>query len=107
MQQCPYPAWSPEYPTDVEGNPTEEPYNTDGNACMDHGSEHGSSLSQVPAQLVVSLAPDDGPLVRGATGIDGNIPRLAAKTREVVVCVDFASPAAREHFEDLLLTYTW
>jgi inosine-uridine nucleoside N-ribohydrolase len=107
VQQCPYPAWSPEYPTDAEGNPTEEPYNTDGNACIDHGSEHGSSLSQVPVQLVVTLAPDDGPLVRGATGIDGNIPQLAMKAREIVVCVDFASSAAREHFEDLLLTYTW
>lgn len=107
VQQCPFPAWSPEYPTDAEGTPTEDPYNTEGNACVDHGSEHGSSLSQVPAQLVVSLSPDDGPLVRGATGIDGNIPQLAMKAREVVVCVDFASPATREQFEDLLLTYTW
>ena len=107
VQQCPFPAWRPQYPTDADGNPTEEPYNTDGNPCVDHGSEHGASLSQVPAQLVVSLEPDHGPLVRGTAGIDGNIPQLEAKAREVVVCVDFAGPAARRDFEDLLLTHTW
>jgi inosine-uridine nucleoside N-ribohydrolase len=108
VEQCPFPAWSAQYPTDANGEPTEEPYNTTDNPCTDHGSEHGASLSQVPAQLVVTLdSGDDGRLVRGTTGIDGNIPPLESSAREVTVCVDFASAAARRDFEDLLLAYTW
>jgi hypothetical protein len=44
---------------------------------MDHGTENGASLSEIPAELVVSLDLDKwGPLIRGITGIDGNIPKL-------------------------------
>jgi inosine-uridine nucleoside N-ribohydrolase len=108
IQQCPFPAWSPQYPTDASGDPTEEPYNTSDNPCVDHGAEHGASLSSVPAQLVVTLnAADEGPLVRGATGVDGNLPQLEASAREVTVCIDFASSTARGDFEDRLLEYTW
>lgn len=107
VRQCPFPAWSPEYPTDSAGNPTEAPYNRDDNPCVDHVSEHGWSLSEVPAQLVVSLEPDVGPLVRGMTGIDGNIPQIEATARQVIVCFDFANPASRQRFEDLLLENIW
>lgn len=108
IQQCPFPAWSPQYPTDADGDPTEQPYNAPDNPCADHGSEHGSSLSSVPAQLVVTLGlGDDGPLVRGATGVDGNIPQLDASAREVTVCVDFADATARDDFEDRVLEFTW
>jgi inosine-uridine nucleoside N-ribohydrolase len=108
IQQCPFPAWSPQYPTDTNGDPTEQPYNTTDNPCIDHGTEHGSSLSQVPAQLVVTLdSGADGPLVRGTTGVDGDIPPLEANARKVTVCIDFADAAARQDFEDLLFEHTW
>lgn len=108
IQQCPYPAWSPEYPVDVDGNPTQEPYNAPDNPCTDHGTENGSSLSQIPAELVVTLdLANPGPLVRGETGIDGNIPNLNQAALPVKVCTDFASPAARELFQELLYKYTW
>lgn len=108
VQQCPYPAWSPDYPTDAEGNPTEEPYNAPDNPCTDHGTANGSSLSQIPAELVVTLdLSDAGPLVRGTTGIDGNIPALDAQAQPVLVCKDFATDLTRQQFEDFLKQWTW
>jgi hypothetical protein len=50
---------------------------------------------------------DEGPLVRGTTGIDGNLPPLEASAREVTVCVDFASSTARDDFEDRVFEFTW
>ena len=108
MQQCPTPAWSPDFPTDADGNPTEQPYNANNNPCVDHGSTNGGSLSEVPAQLVVTLDLDDnGPLVRGITGIDGNIPDIDSPAVPVFACLDFAGDAARAKFESLLKKYTW
>ncbi len=108
VRQCPYPAWSPDYPTDADGNPTEQPYNAPDNPCVDHGTANGSALSQVPAELVVTLDRNDsGPLVRGTTGIDGNIPALGVPARPVTVCTDFASERARQGFEDFLKKWTW
>lgn len=108
IQQCPTPAWSPLFPTDADGNPTQEPYNATDNPCMDHGSENGKSLSEIPAELVVSLDLDKpGPLIRGITDIDGNIPKLNQAALPVNVCTDFASPSARLLFQELLYTYTW
>ena len=116
VQQCPFPAWSADYAVDQDGNPTEEPYNTtgnapgdtEGNACVDHGSEHGGSLSEVPAQLIVTLDLDDqGGLVRGMTGLDGNIPAIDSPAQPVTACLDFASASARKEFEALLKQYTW
>ncbi|MBT5223004.1 MAG: hypothetical protein HON51_11805 [Gammaproteobacteria bacterium] len=108
IQQCPTPAWSPLYPTDSEGNPTQKPYNAPDNRCMDHGTENGASLSEIPAELVVSLNLNNpGPLIRGITGIDGNIPNLNQRALPVTACTDFASPAARQLFQELLYKYTW
>ncbi len=108
IQQCPYPAWSPLYPTDSDGNPTQDPYNAPDNPCVDHGPENGGSLSLIPAELVVTLdLKNPGPLVRGMTGIDGNIPSLNQPALPVTVCTDFASPTARQKFQELLYRYTW
>jgi hypothetical protein len=109
VQQCPTPAWSQDYPVDSDGNPTEQPYNTDNNPCVDHGSTHGGSLSEVPAQLIATLdLNDQGPLVRGTTGIDGNIPDLDSQQAvPVTACIDFASSIAREDFKAILKAYTW
>jgi hypothetical protein len=116
VQQCPFPAWSADYAVDEDGDPTEEPYNSEGstpgdkegNPCVDHGSEHGGSLSEVPAQLIVTLDLDDqGTLVRGLTGVDGNIPAIEGPAQPVTACVDFASATARKEFEALLKQYTW
>ena len=108
IQQCPTPAWSLDYPVDEDGNPTEEPYNASNNPCIDHGAKHGSSLSEVPAQLIVTLdLDDDGPLVRGLAGVDGNIPYLDSPARPVTACLDFASASAREEFAAVLKKYTW
>lgn len=75
---------------------------------MDHGTENGASLSEIPAELVVSLDLEKrGPLIRGITGIDGNIPKLDQSALPVTVCTDFASPAARQLFQELLYKYTW
>ena len=109
VQQCPFPAWSPDY------NPAEDPYNADNNACVDHGlgasdveAPFVSSLATVPAELVVSLdSSENGALVRGTTGIDGNIPNLEQSARRVTVCHDFASDQAFQDFKDLLLEFTW
>ena len=108
IQQCPTPAWSPLFPVDADGNPTQEPYNAPDNSCMDHGTENGKSLSEIPAELVVSLNLDNpGNLIRGVTGIDGNIPNLNQSALPVTVCTDFASPSARKLFQELLYEYTW
>jgi hypothetical protein len=108
VQQCPYPIWSPDYPTDADGDATEEPYNAPDNPCTDHGTANGSALSQIPAELVVTLdLGDDGPLVRGTTGIDGNIPALDAPAQPVLVCKDVASDLTRVQFEDFLKAWTW
>lgn len=108
IQQCPYPAWSPLYPTDSEGNPMQDPYNAPDNPCTDHGPDNGAALSQVPAELVVTLdLKNPGPLIRGKTGIDGNIPALNQPALPVTVCTDFASPAARQEFQELLYKYIW
>lgn len=108
VQQCSFPAWSPDYPTDADGDPTQEPYNAPDNQCVDHGTANGGALSEIPAQLIVTLdLNDDGPLVRGTTGIDGNIPALDRPARPVTVCSDFASNFARQRFEDLLKEWTW
>ena len=67
-----------------------------------------SSLSSVPAELVATLdISENGPLVRGTTGIDGNIPALSQPARPVTVCHDFASEQAFQDFKDLLLEFTW
>ncbi len=50
---------------------------------------------------------DNGPLIRGITGIDGNIPAIDSSAVAVVACLDFAGDAARAEFESLLKTYTW
>ncbi len=109
VQMCPYPAWSSSYPVSSGGDPTEEPYNTPVNPCVDHGTANGSSLSEVPAQLVVSSKTKKvGALVRGISGIDGNIPALnGKKARAVMVCTDFANSRARTKFEKLLKDWTW
>jgi hypothetical protein len=109
VQMCPYPAWSLKYPTDADGNPTEEPYNRPNNPCTDHGTANGSALSEVPAQLVVTTdLTGTGRLVRGRTGIDGNIPALKnVRVRPVTVCTDFASRNARTQFENFLKRWTW
>jgi len=108
VQQCPTPAWSEDFPHDADGNPTEQPYNADNNPCVDHGSAHGGSLNEVPAQLIVTLDTEDtGPLVRGETGVDGNIPNLDRPSRPVTACVDFAGGEARQEFEAILKQYTW
>lgn len=109
VQMCPYPAWSPDYPFDADGNPTQEPYNAPDNPCVDHGSENGTSLSEVPAQLIVTTKMQDrGSLVRGQTGIDGNIPALnGLRARRVTVCTDFAGTVGRAEFESFLKFWTW
>jgi hypothetical protein len=108
VQQCPYPAWSPAYPADSEGNPIEQPYNTANNPCVDHGPTNGAALAQVPEQLIVTLDPDDhGPAIRGEPEIDGNLPPLAAPVRDVTVCTDFAGSSARQEFQRLLYENTW
>ena len=104
VQMCPYPAWSPEFkkqPSDTI------PYNAANNPCVDHAPGE-TSLSQVPAQLVVSLdLSDTGPLVRGTTGIDGNIPQLNARARKVTVCTNFVDDGAFETFKELIYANTW
>ena len=108
IRQCSYPAWSPLYPTDPDGNPTQDPYNAPENPCVDHGPENGGSLSQIPAELVVTLDLENpGPLVRGKTGVDGNIPSLNQPALPVTVCTDFATPTSRQLFQELLFKYTW
>jgi inosine-uridine nucleoside N-ribohydrolase len=105
--QCPFPAWSSAYPTDAAGDPTEIPFNAPANPCVDHGPG-SSSLAQVPAQIVVTFdLADTGPLVRGTTGIDGNLPALDAKARPVTACTGFASQSARQEFQNLLYANTW
>lgn len=109
MQMCPYPAWSASYPADSNGNPTQQPYNAPGNPCVDHGGEYSASLSKVPAQLVITLDPDKrGSLVRGKTGVDGNLPSFGdMPARQVHVCTDFAGDEARTAFRDQLKQWTW
>jgi hypothetical protein len=53
------------------------------------------------------IATDQGPLVRGTTGIDGNIPDLDSQAVPVTACIDFASSIAREDFKAILKAYTW
>ena len=58
--------------------------------------------------MIVTLdLDDDGPLVRGLSGVDGNIPNLDSPARPVTACLDFASASAREKFEAVLKKYTW
>ncbi|MGB5834811.1 MAG: nucleoside hydrolase [Thiohalocapsa sp.] len=105
--QCPFPAWSPDFPS-VDGTPTESPYNAPNNPCDDHGPVNGSALSQVPAQLLVTLdLEDDGPLVRGTPGIDGNVPPIEMPARGVTACIDFADTEGRQEFQDILERFTW
>jgi len=102
VQMCPYPAWSPDFE-----NPGGTPYNTANNPCIDHAPGTGS-LSQVPAQLVVSLdLSDTGPLVRGTTGIDGNIPQFNSSARKVTVCTNFVDERAFEIFKQFIYEQTW
>jgi hypothetical protein len=108
VKQCPFPAWSSAYPTDADGNPTQEPYNAPANPCFDHGPANGASLSEAAAELIVTLdLNDDGPLVRGTTGIDGNIPALVQRACPVTACIDFAGESARNQFEEFLKQWTW
>ena len=108
VQQCPYPAWSPDFAVDANGDPIDEPYNAPFNPCVDHGGPASSSLAAVPAELVVTLdTTESGPLVRGTTGIDGNIPALDRPARPVTVCSDFAGDRGFEAFKELLLDVTW
>ncbi|MEM7025037.1 MAG: nucleoside hydrolase, partial [Pseudomonadota bacterium] len=44
IQQCPYPAWSPDFPIGPEGVPLEVPYNTTDNPCTDHGPTNALAL---------------------------------------------------------------
>ena len=102
--ECPYPAWSAEFDASVE-----VPYNTPGNPCVDHSEGH-PGLKEVPAQLIVSLDPgDEGALVRGRFGIDGNLPDLDAAAAEVTACIDFKRDggASRQRFQEVLEAYTW
>lgn len=102
VQMCPYPAWSPSFE-----NPDGTPYNAANNPCIDHAPGQGS-LSQVPAQLVVSLdLSDTGPLVRGTTGIYGNIPQLNSGARKVTVCTNFVNDEAFETFKQFIYEHTW
>lgn len=106
--ECPFPAWSPAYPVDAQGDPLEDPYAAPDNPCIDHGPTNGSALSSVPAQLVVSLDPSEsGPLVRGRRNVTGNLPARAQPARSVTVCTDFASAAARDEFAELLYEHSW
>lgn len=107
VQECPYPAWSPDYEFDAEGKPVNPPYNAPDNPCVDHGPK-SASLASVPAQLVVSLGGEDtGPFVRRPSGVSGNIPDLADEARPVTACVDFAGPGALDEFRRLLYAHTW
>jgi|GEM_PF-876678 len=109
VDMCPYPAWSPDYPTDSNGDPTEEPFNAPGNRCTDHGTANGASLSEVPAELVVTEGTGHaGALVRGTTGVDGNIPKFKGTAAQpVTVCTGFAGSKGRSGFESFLKTWTW
>ena len=101
VQMCPYPTWSTDYQI------SDTTYNAPNNPCTDHAPGE-NSLSQVPAQLVVTLdLSDTGSLIRGTTGIDGNIPQLNATARKVTVCTDFASDEAFEEFKKLIYENTW
>jgi len=109
IQMCPYPAWSRKYPTDDDGNPTQEPYNAPDNPCTSHGTEYGEELSTVPAQLMITTKKSRrGALIRGKSGIDGNLPQFSdRKGRKVTVCLDFAQKDSRTAFEDLLKRWVW
>lgn len=109
IQMCPFPAWSPKYPTDSNGEPTELPYNRPNNPCPGHGGPFSESYTLGAAQLTITTnKAGRGRLIRGRTGIDGNIPKFGRKAaRKVLVCKDFASKAARARFENLLKTWTW
>lgn len=109
VKMCPYPAWSPKYPVDSNGDPTQEPYNAPNNPCVDHGTENGETLSENAAQLVViGSSQRRGRLVRGKTGIDGNIPTFKnARARSVKVCTDFTGKKGRVGFERFLKAWTW
>jgi len=107
LLQCPFPAWSPDFPS-VDGTPTQSPYNAPNNPCTDHGTANGSALSQVPVQLLVTLdLKDDGPLVRGTPGIEGNVPIIEEPARRVTACIDFADAEGRQQFQEILERYTW
>jgi inosine-uridine nucleoside N-ribohydrolase len=108
VEQCPFPAWSADYPSDADGNPTEAPYGAPANPCLDHSPANGASLSEVPAQLIVSLdRSEDGPLVRGMSGVDGNLPTLDRPAVPVMACIDFTGAGARDAFEGFLKRWTW
>lgn len=101
VQMCPYPTWSSGFQAG------DTPYNAANNPCTDHAPGE-SALSQVPAELVVTLdLSDNGPLIRGNTGVDGNLPQLNASARKVTVCTDFADDAAFEAFKRLIYENTW
>ena len=104
VQMCPYPAWS----KDFKNLPSDTiPYNAANNPCIDHAPGQGS-LAQVPAQLIVSLDTTDvGSLIRGTTGIDGNIPQLNASARKVTVCTNFLNDEAFETFKQFIYEHTW
>ena len=100
--QCPYPVWS-----DGFDPMTQVPYNAEDNPCVDHS---GGGLARVPAQLVVTLdAQDEGPLIRGIPGVDGDLPSIPMSAVDVNACVDFKADgaASRERFRELLEAYTW
>jgi inosine-uridine preferring nucleoside hydrolase len=111
VQQCPQPVWSPNTELDSNGQPVPPAYNAPDNSCMDHGSvgsiATNGSLVGVPAQLLVSLDQDTGPVVRGVTGVDGNVPDLDAPARQVTACIDFQGDDARQEFLEILQAYTW
>ena len=109
VQMCPYPAWSRKYPTDSERNPTQLPYNAPNNPCVDHGGSHSALYNSDAARLVITTSQSQGlVLVRGQTGIDGNIPQFdGVPARNVTVCTNFASENARTTFEELLKKWTW
>jgi len=100
--QCPYPVWSDSFdPT------TQVPYNAENNPCVDHS---GGNLARVPAQLVVTLdTQEDGPLVRGTPGVDGDLPSIPLSAVDVNACIDFQGDTGEslERFREILEAYTW
>lgn len=109
VQMCPFPAWSPDYPADANGKPTQTPYNAPDNPCVDHGPDASGVFSLIPAQLVVTQDLSmPGSLVRGQTGIDGNLPQLEGLgAQNVMACTAFADDGAPARFSEFLKKWTW
>ncbi|MDF1795497.1 MAG: nucleoside hydrolase [Coxiellaceae bacterium] len=102
VQMCPHPAWSKSYADSAK------PYNAPNNPCVDHGTVNGATLSTIPAQLIVTDFNDNGELVRGVMGVDGNVPAFkGSKSVTVQVCKNFKSDRAFERFKQIIYRNTW